>query len=158
MKFIRIFSLILALLMVGSAMIACGGSGNETEAAKDTGNQNVSEPIHVNIYVRATAGGENVYDSEPYGYDFIGSTCTVAKILEEFMSFEKGIDVVYDEEGKLQKVGNLEAGVGQFWMFSIAKAPKTAAQAEPVDANIETYSKIENDDTIVIYLGGLVNE
>lgn len=157
MKFIRIFSLILALLMVGGAMISCGGSG-DTESSNDTGNQNVSEPVHVNIYVRATADGENVYDSEPYGYDFIGSTCTVVKILEEFMSFEKGIDLVYDEEGKLQKVGELEAGVGQFWMFSIAKAPKTAAQAEPVDANIETYDKIENDDTIVIYLGGLVSE
>lgn len=156
MKFIRIFSLILALLMIGGAMMACGGSGNDTESSDETGNQTVSEPIHVNIYVRATADGENVYDSEPYGYDFIGSTCTVAKILEEFMSFEKGIDVVYNEDGKLQKVGELEAGVGQFWMFSVAKAPKTAAQAEPVDANIETYGEIEDGDTIVIYLGGLV--
>lgn len=156
MKFIRIFSLILALLMIGGAMVACGGSGNDTESQKETEDQTASEPIHVNIYVRATVDGENVYDSEPYGYDFIGSTCTVAKIVEEFMSFEKGIDVVYDNDGKLKKIGDLEAGVGQFWMFSIAKAPKTAAQAEPIDANIETYDQIENDDTIVIYLGGLV--
>lgn len=157
MKFVRIFSLILALLMIGGAMVACGGSEGDVESSKDTDGQVASEPIHVNIYVRATADSENVYDSEPYGYDFIGSTCTVAKIVEEFMSFEKGIDVVYDEDGKLKQIGELEAGVGQFWMFSVAKAPKTAAQAEPVDANIETYSQIENDDTIVIYLGGLVD-
>ena len=73
------------------------------------------------------------------------------------MSFEKGIDVVYDDEGKLKKVGDIEAGVGQFWMFSVAKAPKGAAQAEAVDANIETYDQIEDGDTIVIYLGGLVD-
>ena len=157
MKFIRVFSLILALLMIGGAMVACGGNGGETEAPDETENQVVSEPIHVNIYVRETVDGANVYDSEPYGYDFIGSTRTVAKILEEFMSFEKGIDVVYDDEGKLKKVGDIEAGVGQFWMFSVAKAPKGAAQAEAVDANIETYDQIEDGDTIVIYLGGLVD-
>ena len=156
MKFIKVFSLILALLMIGGAMIACGGNGGETQSSGESENQVVSEPIHVNICVRATVDGENVYDSEPYGYDFIGSTRTVAKILEEFMSFEMGIDVVYDDEGKLKQVGDIEAGVGQFWMFSVAKAPKGAAQAEAIDANIETYDKIQDGDTIVIYLGGLV--
>ena len=157
MKFIRIFSLILALLMIGGAMGACGGTGADTESKQDTEGQTISEPIHVNIYIRETVDGDNVYDSEPYGYDFIGGTLTVAKIVEEFMSFEKGIDVVYDAEGKLKTIGELDAGVGQFWMFSVAKAPKGAAQAEPVDANIETYSQIAEGDTIVIYLGGLVD-
>ena len=156
MKFIKVFSLILALLMIGGAMVACGGNGSEPQGSGESENQVVSEPIHVNICVRATVDGENVYDSEPYGYDFIGSTRTVAKILEEFMSFEMGIDVVYDDEGKLKQVGDIEAGVGQFWMFSVAKAPKGAAQAEAIDANIETYDKIQDGDTIVIYLGGLV--
>ena len=159
MKFFRFFCLILALLMIGSAMVACGETEKETENTPvETDGGNVMQSLQVNIYVRATEKGEDVYSSDPYGYEFIGSTCTVAEIVAEFMSFNYGIDIEYDDAGKLKKIGEIEAGVGQFWMVSQAKAPKGAAQAEPVDANVETYSKIENGDTIVIYLGGLVNE
>lgn len=158
MKFVKILSLILALLMIGSVMIACGDSGSETNETESQTEQ-AAKKIKVNIHVRRTENGDDVYDSGAYGYTFEGETCTVAKIVEEFMLFgleDESFEVTYDEDGKIKAIGEIEAGVGQFWMFSLAKAPKGVAQAEPVDANIETYDKIEEDDTIVIYLGGLV--
>ena len=156
MKFVKILSLILALLMVGGAMVACGG-GNETEAPAGNNSSDVTrDPIRVSIHVRRTADGEDVYVTD--GYDFVGQTCTVSEILAEFMSFEYGIDVVYDAAGKLKTVGEIDLAAGQLWLFSIAKPPKGPAQAEPVDANIETYGAIENNDVIVIYLGGAVAE
>lgn len=156
MKFVRIFCLILALLMVGGAMVACGG-GNETEApAGDTEGDVTRDPIRVNIHVRRTADGEDVYVGE--GYDFVGATCTVAEILAEFMSYEYGVDVAYDAAGKLKTVGEIDAAPGQIWLFAVAKPPKGAAQAELVDAYIESYGNIASNDTIVIYLGGAVAE
>lgn len=159
MKFFRFFCLLLALLMVGGVMVACGETVDETgDASSETEAGTAKQPLQVNIYVRETEKGEDVYSSDPYGYEFIGAKCTVAEIVAEFMSFNYGIDVEYDDAGKLKKVGDITAGVGQLWMFSQAKAPKNAAQAEVVDANLEAYDQIENGDTIVIYLGGLVNE
>lgn len=155
MKFLRIFCLILALLMIGSAMVACGGGGADTEESdvdEDTGNQGQNEPVNVNIIVRASENGENVYESGDKGYDYEGSVLTVQEILIEFMFFDYGMDVVVDDSGKLTKIGDLEASASQFWLFSIAKQPKGADQATPVKDNIDEYSNIENGDTIVIYL------
>lgn len=154
MKFFRIFCLILALLMIGSAMVACGGGTDtgDTNVGEDTGNQGKAEPVNVNIIVRASKTGENVYESGANGYDYEGEVVTVQEILIEFMSFDYGMDVVVDDSGKLTKIGDLEASTSQFWLFSIAKHPKGADQATPVKDNIDEYSDIENGDTIVIYL------
>ena len=154
MKFIKFLSLILALLLVGGALVACGGSTEtESQVAETEGEGDVDrEPINVNIIVRASEKGDNVYESGPNGYDFEGATSTVVAILEEFMDFEYSIVVEYDDNGKLVKVGNLEAGAGQFWLWSLAKAPKGAAQATTMDENIDEYSDIHNGDTIIIYL------
>ena len=154
MKFVKFFSLILALLLVGGALVACGGAAEtEAQAVETEGEGNVAhEPINVNIIVRASEKGENVYESGPNGYDFEGATPTVVAILEEFMDFEYSIIIEYDDNGKLVKVGDLEASASQFWLWSLAKAPKGAAQATTMDENIDEYSDIHDGDTIVIYL------
>ena len=153
MKFFRIFCLILALLMIGSAMVACGG-GTETKGpdTEDTEKQVEHDPVNVNIIVRASKDGENVYASGDKGYDYEGTVLTVQEILIEYMNFEEGLEVEIDENGKLTKIGELEASASQFWLFSIAKHPKGADQATPIKDNIDEYSNIENGDTIVIYL------
>ncbi len=151
MKFVKILSLVLALLMMGGVMVACGG-GQETETETETETEIKREPINVNIVVRGSEKGENVYVSGDQGYDYEGSVLTVQEILIEFMSFEHEIDVEVGDNGKLTKVGSLEAGATQFWLFSIAKAPLGADQAEPVNANIDEYGDITEGDTIVIYL------
>ena len=154
MKFVKFLSLILALLLVGGALVACGG-GTETEAPETEGDVegNVDrEPINVNIIVRASEKGENVYESGHNGYDFEGETPIVVAILEEFMDFEYSIVVEYDDSGKLVKVGDLEASSNQFWLWSLAKAPKGAAQATPMEENIDEYSDITDGDTIILYL------
>jgi hypothetical protein len=152
MKAIKILSIVLALLMVGMALISCGGP-KEEETTTEAGGNVAKEPLNVNIIVRESLGGENKYASnEITGYDYIGTTVTPLAILEEFMGFEYEIEITYDDEGKLAKVGDLEAKDGHLWLWSLAKAPKDASMAEAMDANLDEYNDISAGDTIVIYL------
>ncbi len=164
MKFVKILSLILALLMIGGAMVACGGgtetdaqteSDTEAEGGDDTSKdiETTDEPLTVNIVVKKTQDGEVVYRSEPNGYKYEGEILTVQEIFVEFMSSEYDIEPEFNDEGELVKVGDLvKADNTYFWLFSIAKHPQGEAQAEPVDGNIDEYDDIEENDTIVIYL------
>ncbi len=152
MKAIKILSIVLALLMVGMALVSCGGSKDE-ETTTEAGGSVSREPLNVNIIVRESLGGENKYASnEITGYDYVGTTVTPLAILEEFMGFEYEIEITYDAEGKLAKVGDLEAKDGHLWLWSLAKAPKDASMAEAMDANLDEYNDISAGDTIVIYL------
>ncbi len=155
MKFIRIFCLVLAMLMLGGVMVACGG-GAETEAETDKETQapvQEKDAINVNIIVKTAVDGEVKYQSGVDGYDYDGSVCTVQEILNDFMYMQYEIEIVVDEDtGKLIKVGDLETGDTKFFLFSQAKAPKGAEQAEAVDANIDEYDDIDNGDTLIIYL------
>ena len=152
MKAIKILSVVLALLMVGMALISCGGS-EQKETTTEAGGNVSREPLNVNIIVRDSLGGENKYASnEITGYDYIGTAVNPLAILEEFMGFEYDIEITYDADGKLAKVGDLEAKDGHLWLWSLAKAPKDASMAEPMDANLDEYSDISAGDTIVIYL------
>ena len=152
MKALKILCLMMALFMVGGALIACGGSGDGGSVETDLVTEVKRDPVNVNIIVRESVDGEDKYVSGDNGYNYEGDVLTVQEILIEFMDFEYGEDVVVDDNGKLVKVGEFEASDSQFWLFSIAKHPKGADQATPVDANIDVYGDIENGDTIVIYL------
>ena len=152
MKAIKILAVVLALLMVGMTLISCGGS-EQAETTTEAGGDVAREPLNVNIIVRESLGAENKYASnEITGYDYIGTTITPLAILEEFMGFEYDVEITYDDEGKLAKVGDLEAKDGHLWLWSLAKAPKDSSMAEPMDANLDDYSDISAGDTIVIYL------
>ena len=152
MKFFRIGCLILALLLVGGAMVACGGDKTVETQPEETETKVEREPVNVNILVKNAKDGDVVYESGANGYNFEGEVLTVQEILVEFMSFDYGIDVVINDAGKLVGVGDLVADETQFWLFSIAKHPKGADQAEDIKVNINEYSDITNGDTIVIYL------
>ena len=152
MKAIKILSVVLAILMMSMALVSCGGA-DEKETTAEVGGNVAREPLNVNIIVRESLSGENKYASnEITGYDYIGTTVNPLAILEEFMGFEYDIEITYDDEGKLAKVGDLEAKDGHLWLWSFAKAPKDASMAEPMDANLDEYSDISAGDTIVIYL------
>ena len=152
MKAVKILCMVLALLMVGMAFVACGGSKDD-ETTTGAENNVPREPLNVNIIVKDSIDGEVKYASDDNtGYDYIGSTTTPLAILEEFMGFEYEIELTYDENGKLATVGELAASVGHLWLWSLAKAPKDASMAEPMDANLDGYTDISAGDTIVIYL------
>lgn len=152
MKALKILSLVLALLMVGMIFVACGNSSDK-ETTTEAGNDIPREPLNVNIIVKDSVDGEVKYQSnENKGYNFIGATTTPLAILEEFMDFEYDIQLTYDDNGKLASVGELQATTGHLWIWSLAKAPKDASMAEPMDANLDDYTKISAGDTIVIYL------
>ena len=152
MKLFRICCLLLALLMIGGVMVACGGDQTVETEPEETEAKIEREPVNVNILVKNAKDGDVVYESGANGYNYEGEVLTVQEILIEFMSFDHGIDVVIDDSGKLVGVGDLVADGTQFWLFSIAKHPTGADQAEDIKANIDEYGDIENGDTIVIYL------
>lgn len=151
MKALKILCLVLALLMVGMAFVACGGSGDK-ETTTEAENIIPSEPLNINIIVKDSVDGEVKYASGDQGYDYIGAVRTPLAILEEFMGFEHDIEITYDDNGKLATVGELSATTGHLWIWSLAKAPKDASMAEPMDANLDAYTDINKGDTIVIYL------
>lgn len=152
MKAVRIISLVLAVLMMGMVLVSCGGDNSESTDTKPTDIKK-HDPINVNIIVRESENGENKYASdENTGYDYVGDATTPLAILEEFMDFTYDITITYDDNGNLAKVGDLEATGGHLWLWSLAKAPKTASMATRMDANLDDYTDIKNGDTIVIYL------
>jgi hypothetical protein len=152
MKALKILCVVLALLMVGMVFVACGDSKDQ-DTTTDEGDVLPREPLNVNIVVKDSVDGEVKYASdENRGYDFIGSTTTPLAILEEFMDFEYNVQLTYDDNGKLATVGDLAATTGHLWIWSLAKAPKDASMAEPMDANLDDYTDITKGDTIVIYL------
>lgn len=148
----KLLCLFVAMLMV-VAMVACGGNGDVvTDPVEDDTKDAVVEPITIHIHVRASEKGEDVYVSEASGYEYTLADRTVLAILEDFMLIEHDVTIEYDEDGKLVKVGDVEADAAQLWFFSQASAPKGADEAAPVDANIDSYNKIKDGDTLVIYL------
>lgn len=149
----KLLCLFVAMLMVMGMMVACGGNGADTtEPAADDGKDVVVEPITVHIHVRASETGEDVYVSEAGGYEYTLENRTVLAILEDFMYIAHDETIEYDDDDKLVKVGTITADAAQLWLFSQASAPKGADEATPVDANIDTYDKIKDGDTLVIYL------
>ncbi len=149
----KLLCLFVAMLMIMATLVACGGNGDETTPpVVDNDEQGTVDPITLNIVVRASADGENVYESGANGYEYTLADRTVLTILEDFMLIEYDVVIEYDENGKLVKVGDIEASATQLWGFSQASAPKGVAEVEPVDGNIDEYKKVNDGDTLVIYL------
>ena len=152
MKTCKIFCLVIAILMMLTAMVACGSEPEDT--TPDTTDDTVKhDPIVVNIIVRASQDGENLYASDSVtGYTFEGAVASPLAILEEFMDFEHDIVIEYDENGTLKKVGDLEATDGHLFLWDLAKAPLDAENATPMNQGLDEYTNIKNGDTIIIYL------
>jgi len=149
----KLLCLLVAMLMVMGMMVACGGNGADTtEPVADDTKDAVVEPITVHIHVRASEKGEDVYVSEANGYEYTLADRTVLAILEDYMLIEHDVTIEYDDNGKLVKVGDITADAAQLWLFSQASAPKGADEAAPVDGDIDSYDKIKDGDTLVIYL------
>ena len=148
----KLLCLFVAVLMLSCALVSCGGGSEVTEPiAEDTVAKDV-EPITLHIVVRASEKGEDVYTSAVNGYEYTLADRTVLAILEDFMLIEHDVTIEYDENGKLVKVGDIEASAAQLWLFSQASAPKGVADAAPVDKDIDSYDEVNDGDTLVIYL------
>ena len=148
----KILCMFVAVLMLAGMLVSCGGGSEVTEPVTEDVASKPVDPITVNIVVRASESGEDVYTSAVNGYEYTLADRTVLAILEDFMLIEYDVTIEYDENGKLVKVGDIEATPAQLWLFSQASAPKGAADATPVDADIDTYNKVNDGDTLVIYL------
>ncbi len=151
MKKCKILCLVLALVMVLATLVACGG---EKDTTPDTTNDDVADTaIVVNIIVRASKDGEDVYASDAVtGYTYVGAVKSPLAILEEFMDFEHDVTIEFDEDNKLIKVGEIAAEMGQLWLWDLAEAPLDASSAKPMSVGLDEYTTIKDGDTIVIYL------
>lgn len=151
----KLLCLLVAMLMVMGTMVACGGAGGDVTEPTVDDNQDVSvEPITIHIHVRESESGEDVYTSDVNGYEYTLADRTVLAILEDFMlcNFDVEYELVFDENDKLVKVGDIEAGAAQLWLVNQASAPKGVDDAKPIDGDIDTYKKVNDGDTLVIYL------
>ena len=151
----KLLCLLVAMLMVMGMMVACGGAGDDTTAPVTDDAQNTPvEPITIHIHVRASESGADVYTSDVNGYEYTLADRTVLAILEDFMlcNFDVEYELVFDENDKLVKVGEIEADAAQLWLVNQASAPKGVDDAKPIDGDIDTYNKVNDGDTLVIYL------
>ena len=151
----KLLCLFVAILMIMGTMVACGNTGDDTTEPVNNDVPNTPvDPITINIYVRASETGEDVYASDINGYEYTLADRTVLAILEDFMlcNFDVEYELGFDDSGKLVKVGDIEADATQLWLVNQASAPKGADDAKPIDGDIDTYSRINDGDTLVIYL------
>ena len=149
----KLLCLFVAIFMLMGMMVACGNGGADvTEPVVDDNNDVAVEPITVHIHVRASEKGEDIYVTEANGYEYTLENRTVLAILEDFMFIEHDVTIEYDDNGRLVNVGDITASAAQLWLFSQASAPKGADEATPVDGDIDSYNKIKDGDTLVIYL------
>lgn len=156
MKSIKLICFALVAVLLCGCLMACGNTPAETTAPETTQATQKRDPLKVNVIVRSSEKGENVYASDSVaGYLFIGDVISPLAIVEEFMSFEYDVEVTYGEDERLKKVGTIEPQLGQLWLWSYAKAPLGADEATAQESNIGSEAEIGNGDTIILYLSDL---
>lgn len=166
----KILSLLIAVLMIVGMLASCGGS--DEPALDGTDKADVNQPAgddgatdaketkvyKVNLHIRASADAADKYVAEDYEFEADPAITSdnyaydsVLAIVDAYM-FDNDLEIVFDENGNLVKIGELEADITQLWLVKKASAPMGAGDAEPIDGNIDSYNKIANGDTFVIYL------
>ena len=96
MKFFRICCLLLELLMLCCAAVACGGDKVTETQPEETEADVKREPVNVHILVKDAKDGEVKYESGANGYDYEGETLTVP---------QQGIQTSRFTQGRLQEGG-----------------------------------------------------
>ena len=150
----KILSLLIAVLMIVGMLASCGGS--DEPALDGTDKADVNQPAGDDGATDAKETKDYEFEADPaitsdnYAYD------SVLAIVDAYM-FDNDLEIVFDENGNLVKIGELEADITQLWLVKKASAPMGAGDAEPIDGNIDSYNKIANGDTFVIYLSWLNN-
>jgi len=162
----KILSLLVAVLMIVAMFAACGGSDDQKapaadDAAKDPVIEDVKEAksYTVNIHIRASEDADDTYSIDGYEFDADPDSenanftyDSVLAVIDSYMYMEENVEIEFDDNGKLVKIGTLEADITQLWLCKKASAPKGVGDAEPIDGNIDSYNEIANGDTLVIYL------
>lgn len=151
MKFTKILSLVLAILMLVCVFVACDNSGDENQAddsGSDVSNNDVT--VTVSMHVK-NIDGEIVYDIESYTYT--GDPISVAGIIEDYFYMEvENESVEIDEIGNIISIGSVGSGeitLGSgstktaYWWYSINGKDGSTAMYEYM---------VKDGDAIIFYL------
>lgn len=151
MKFTKILSLVLAMLMLVCVLVACD-KGGEENPADDSGTEAPSTDVTVTVSMKVKdAKGEVAYDIESYKYT--GDPISAAEIIEDYFYMEVETESVeIDEVGNLITIGSVESGEitdadGKtktvYWWYSINGKDGTTAMYEYI---------VQDGDAIIFYL------
>lgn len=104
--FVKIFAVVLAVLMLGSVMVACDKGGNDADTAAETTAETTAS-ISVNIIVR-DASGDKVYE------ETVTSTKnTLGEVLGIFCAQIDFEEEPFDSNDMLAKLGTVAPAAGE---------------------------------------------
>ena len=113
MKLYRVLALVLAMLMIGCVLVACGEK--EPEAVKTT--------VKVTITVKDGPDGEVLAQERDYAYkdDKVGDKVpTITEVLIDVCELnELAIEFQDDSQQVITKIGSKTAGKGEFWTYAL---------------------------------------
>ena len=116
----KLLSLLMAILMVGSVMVACGG-GNEPA---DTTTANLAPAYAITVSIKVIdIDGTSVIDVANYNYQSGTTAPTPFAVLDDYcyMNFDNGEGMVKkDDGGRLVSVNKLAAVDGtSYWSITV---------------------------------------
>ena len=150
MKFTKILSLVLAILMIACVFVACDNSNADENKADGSESETPKATVTVSMKVKDFEG-EVVYDIESYTYP--GDSITAAEIIEDYFYMEvENESVEIDEVGNIMTIGSIESGEVTlesgstktfYWWYSVNGKDGTTAMYEYV---------VNDGDALVFYL------
>lgn len=118
-NFVKIFAIVLAVLMLGSVMVACDKGGETTDTTAET--QAAAVAVNVNLSIKDATG------KEVYKGAVSVKNATLGEAIEMFCAGED-VECIFDEStGLLTKIGDVVPADGQIFIAYDETQGKTKA-------------------------------
>lgn len=138
MKFVKVVSVILAVCLLGCALVACGGDKNNEETT-------AAETVKVTLTFDIRDGNHSKYKGD-ITYES-SDTITVLTMLDLFCTRED-IELKVNERNNVEKIGELELTEGtQYWAAYYEDAGKNNGFAKIGE------EVAQNGKTVILYIG-----
>jgi hypothetical protein len=145
MKSLKLFSLLMAVMMLCSLMVACGGNNEATETT--TASLAPAFAATVSIKVVDMEGNE-VINAANYSYQSGTTAPTAFAVLDDYcyMNFDNGEGMVkVDADGRLVSVGKVAAVDGaSYWSITV--------NGKDISSTEFSSQELVSGDTVVITL------
>ena len=144
MKLYRVLALVLAMLMIGCVLVACGEK--EPEAVKTN--------VNLRITIQDGPKGDVISQDAEYVYTYnkVGEQLpTITEVLIYYCDLNE-IPLEFQDESQqvITKIGNKTVGKGEFWTYALNKVNNLD---DPM--YVQT---VQSGDTIVIYVDTVSNK
>lgn len=116
MKIVKILSMLLALLMLSSAFVACDGAGKNAGEAPDLPERELYE-VTVSFQIK-DATGKTVLEETDYLYKG-HETPTILNVLKTYLSVVADYVCKVDKTNSITQIGGMKANKnnGEYWGF-----------------------------------------